>query len=535
MTKRICIVGGGASGLTAIKACLEQDLVPICYEWSNNLGGLWRYREDDIHGLGSVMKSTIINSSKEVSAFSDFPPPKEFPNYMHNSKMIRYIEMYAERFDLVRHINFEHQVKNIEQTEDFEYTGRWKVTVQKNGTTEPFQEVFDGVMVCAGHHVFPLIPKFAGQEKFKGRIIHTHSYKRPKGYDDKRVLVVGVGNSGGDVAVELSNIASQVYLSTRRGAWIIHRVGTKGKPFDVQLMTRFWNFFFNNLPYPMVCYIAEREINNRFDHELYKMKPEHHIFGQHPMVNDALPNRILSGTVQVKGDIKEFTDKGVVFEGEREEIEVDEVILATGYKITFPYLSKDIVWVQDNQVELYKFAFPPKLKHNSLVLIGLGQPVGPLMPISELQSRIYALHMSGQLQLPSEDEMMEDIKRKDVEMRKRYFSGPRHTIQIDWINFMDELAELAGVQPDLLSMFFNDPLLFYQCVRGPCLPYQYRLRGPNAWLEARRAIMEADKRVVAALDTRYIPRRKTEEINIFKFLLASLSIILLALFLAMVA
>lgn len=95
------------------------------------------------------------------------------------------------------------------------------------------------------------------------------------------------------------------------------------------------------------------------------------------------------------GDIKQFTAKGVIFEGEDEEISVDEVVLATGYKIYFPYLSKDIVWVEDNKVELFKFAFPPKLKHNSLVLIGLGQPVGPLMPISELQSRVYALHMSG--------------------------------------------------------------------------------------------------------------------------------------------
>lgn len=95
------------------------------------------------------------------------------------------------------------------------------------------------------------------------------------------------------------------------------------------------------------------------------------------------------------GDIKQFTAKGVIFEGEDEEVSVDEVVLATGYKIYFPYLSKDIVWVEDNKVELFKFAFPPKLKHNSLVLIGLGQPVGPLMPISELQSRVYALHMSG--------------------------------------------------------------------------------------------------------------------------------------------
>ncbi|GIY90825.1 flavin-containing monooxygenase 5 [Caerostris darwini] len=535
MSKRICIVGGGASGLTAIKACLEQNLTPVCYEWTKYLGGLWRYREDDIHGLGSVMKSTIINSSKEVSAFSDFPPPKEYPNYMHNSKMIRYIEMYAEHFDLKRHIIFEHEVQNIEQSADYEDTGRWVVTLQKTGCKDSFQETFDGVMVCAGHHVFPLIPKFPGQEKFRGNIIHTHSYKRPSGYEDKQVLVVGVGNSGGDVAVELSNIASQVYLSTRRGAWVIHRVGPKGKPFDIHMMTRFFNFFFNNLPYPMVCYVAEREMNNRFDHELYKLKPEHHIFGQHPMVNDALPNRILSGTVMVKGDIKEFTEKGVIFEGENEEFAVDDVILATGYKITFPYLSKEIVWVQDNQVELYKFAFPPKLKHNSLVLIGLGQPVGPLMPISEMQSRIFALSMSGKIQLPSEEEMMEDVRRKDVEMRKRYFSGPRNTIQMDWINFMDELAELAGVQPDLFSMFFNDPILFYSCFRGPCLPYQFRLRGPNAWSGARRAILDADKRVVEALNTRYIPRSKVEEVNLFKLLMASFGIILLALFLATVA
>ncbi|KFM81852.1 Dimethylaniline monooxygenase [N-oxide-forming] 5, partial [Stegodyphus mimosarum] len=487
MTKKICIIGGGASGLTGIKACLEQGLTPVCYEWTKKIGGLWRYREEDVEGLGSVMRSTIINSSKEVSAFSDFPPPREYPNYMHNSKMIRYIEMYAKNYDLARHIHFEHEVKKVEQAPDYDITGRWVVTVQKVGCEEPTQDVFDGVMVCAGHHVFPIIPKFQGQEKFKGRIIHTHSYKKPNGYDDKKVLVIGVGNSGGDVAVELSSIASQVYLSTRRGAWIIHRVGPKGRPFDLWLMKRFFNIFFNHAPYPIVCYVAEREINNRFDHELYRLKPEHHIFGQHPMVNDALPNRILSGTVQVRGDVKEFTAKGVIFEGENEEVAVDEVVLATGYKITFPFLSTDIVWVEDNKVELYKFAIPPKLKHKTLIVIGLGQPVGPLMPISELQSRVFALHMSGKIQLPSEEEMMEDIRKKDKEMRKRYFGGPRHTIQMDWINFMDELAELAGVKPDLASMFFNDPILFYFCFFGPCLPYQYRLKGPNAWPQARDA------------------------------------------------
>lgn len=113
-------------------------------------------------------------------------------------------------FLISRHIRFEHEVQNIEQSPDYEQTGRWVVTVQKVGASDSNSETFDGVMVCAGHHVFPIVPKFPGQDAFKGRVIHTHSYKKPNGYDDKKVLVVGVGNSGGDVAVELSNIASQV-------------------------------------------------------------------------------------------------------------------------------------------------------------------------------------------------------------------------------------------------------------------------------------------------------------------------------------
>lgn len=140
---------------------------------------------------------------------------------------------------------------------------------------------------------------------------------------------------------------------------------------------------------------------------------------------------------------------------------------------------------------------------------------------------------AGKIQLPSEQEMMADVQRKDKEMQKRYFSGPRHTIQIDWINYMDELADLAGVKPDLLSMLFEDPLLWYQCFFGPCLPYQYRLSGHDAWRGARKALMTADDRIVGALHTRHTPRRKTQQLDILKFLIAVVSITLLAMILAM--
>ena len=88
MTKKIAVIGAGATGMTATKACLEQGFNVTVYEKTNYTGGLWRYQPKlDENGIASVMKSTIINSSKEMSAFSDFPPPAEFPNYMHNTKM----------------------------------------------------------------------------------------------------------------------------------------------------------------------------------------------------------------------------------------------------------------------------------------------------------------------------------------------------------------------------------------------------------------------------------------------------------------
>lgn len=107
-------------------------------------------------------------------------------------------------------MKFNHEVISCEQSSDYEQTGRWKVTAKDLSNGNIFEDVFDGVMVCTGHHVEPLIPEFVDQHKFKGKIIHSHSYKKPEGYEDKNVVIVGIGNSGGDLAVELSSISKKV-------------------------------------------------------------------------------------------------------------------------------------------------------------------------------------------------------------------------------------------------------------------------------------------------------------------------------------
>lgn len=503
MGKRICVIGAGASGITAIKECLESGFSVVCYEKVDYTGGLWRFHDSDVDGIASVTRATVINSSKEMSAYSDFPPPKELPNYCHNSQMVRYFDEYAEKFGVNKFVKFNHEVISVKQNHDYEDTGRWKVRVKDLTTEKESEDVFDGVMVCTGHHVKPYQPTFKNQDKFKGKIIHTHSYKRPNGYEDKRVAVVGVGNSGVDAAVELSMVSKQVYLSTRRGTWVLVRVGPNGWPFDMMFLTRFIQFVWSILPYAIICSITEKFLNGRFDHKRYGLQPNHRVWSQHPTVNDALPNRILSGTVTVKGDIKEFTETGVIFDGDSEPTELDAVILATGYEVSFPFIEKEILDTSGNYCDLYKYAFVPHLTHpETLGFIALAQPTGPLIPIAELQVRWFCQLMEGNVKLPTREAMEKDIHEKRQRMADRYYACPRHTLQVDWCDFMDEVASQFGAKPAVWKYLFKDPVLWWHLIFGPLVPYQYRLEGPGKWPGARDAIVTVKERTLSALATR---------------------------------
>ena len=103
----------------------------------------------------------------------------------------------------------------ISKANDYSTTGRWTVKTRHTRTGEETEATFDAIMVCTGHHVKPLVPKFVGQEKFNGKIVHTHSYKKPIGFEGQNVVVVGCGNSGGDAAAELSVLAKQVSSKRR--------------------------------------------------------------------------------------------------------------------------------------------------------------------------------------------------------------------------------------------------------------------------------------------------------------------------------
>ncbi|XP_077519651.1 flavin-containing monooxygenase 5-like [Amblyomma americanum] len=499
--RRVCVVGAGSSGLTCARQMLDYGLDVVLFERSADIGGLWSYHDDDVEGQASVMRTTIINTSKEMSAFSDFPPPKDLPNYMHNTKMLAYFRSYADHFGVTEHVKARHDVVQVTPAADYEETGRWDVLVRDLGTNADRTETFDAVAVCVGHHVYPNVPHFRGQEKFRGRIVHTHSLKNADKFRDRRVAVVGIGNSAVDAVVDVSHVALETYLSTRRGAWVAKRVGPNGMPIDIFLATRLKNYLMHVLPESVSNDYVENILNGYFNHEVYGIKPKHRYNAQHPTVNDALPNLILSGKVQVKKNIVQFTEEGVLFEGDSKVTPLDDVILATGYQIKFPFLPKDVVSVTDNHVQLYKYAFPPHLKHPTLAIIGLIQPIGAIFPIAEMQSRWMAELITRRRSLPPAEAMRENIRRKLSAMRRRYVDSPRHTIQVDWIDYMDELSSEIGARPNMLKYLFTDHELF-RALLGPCVPYQFRLEGPHRWSGARQAILDSRHRVMYPLNDR---------------------------------
>ncbi|XP_070602926.1 flavin-containing monooxygenase 5-like isoform X1 [Erythrolamprus reginae] len=499
--KRVAIIGAGSSGLCNIKCCLEEGLEPVCFESSDDIGGLWRFKENPEEDRASIYKSVIINTSKEMMCFSDFPIPDDFPNYMHNSKIMEYFRMYANHFDLLKYIHFKTKVCSVTKCTDFSTSGQWDITIESDGKQE--SSVFDAVLVCTGHHTNAYLPldSFPGITTFKGHYLHSRDYKSPDAFTGKRVLVIGIGNSGVDLAVEISHTAQQVFLSTRRGAWIIGRVGDKGYPLDTALSTRVNLFMKQCLPLSTIDQLLQYKLNNKFNHSHYGLKPNHRFNSQHPTINDDLPNCIISGKIIIKSNITEFTDTAAIFEDGSKEEDIDYVIFATGYNFSFPFLG-NFMRVVENQISLYKFVFPPHLEKPTLAIIGLVQPLGAIMPIAELQARWATRVFKGLAELPSTSEMISDIIVKKLSMAKRYVKSQRHTIQVDYMEQMDELASLIGVKPNLWSWFITDPKLALELLFGPCTPYQYRLQGPGRWEEARKAILTQHERILKPLRTR---------------------------------
>lgn len=423
MGDKICVVGAGSSGLTAVKALLEQELDFDCFEMGSDIGGNWRYGNDN--GRSSAYASLHIDTSKERMAYSDMPMPDEYPQFPHHSQVLDYFGRYAQKFGLKEHITFRTKVERIEPADDQQ---SYRITTTNLDTGESKTEVYRAVVVCNGHHWREKWPTFEGE--FSGEMQHSHTYREPYPFKDKRVLVVGIGNSGVDLSCDISHVAEQVYLSTRRSAYIIPRY-IMGTPTDQWITARG-----AKLPFGVQRFLYKILLKLSVgDQENYGIpKPKHSLLTEHPTMSAELPFAVARGDVVMKPNVAELRGDEVAFvDGTSEAI--DHIVYATGYQISFPFFEPGFLAVEENDIALYRKVVDPQ-KPN-LFFIGLIQPIGAIMPLAEIQAKWVAGLLSGAYRLPDKVTMQKEILKAQRHLRKRYVNSARHTVQVDFWPYKD--------------------------------------------------------------------------------------------------
>jgi len=417
-TPRACVIGAGSSGIAAVKALHARSIALDCFEASDQIGGNWVF--GNRNGMSAAYRDLFINVSRERMAYSDYPMPTSYPDFPHHTHIAEYFNAYGLR----ELITFNTAVTRAERDEG---DGTWRVTLAGGET-----RTYDALLVANGHHWDPRWPEpaFPGAEEFAGEQLHAHSYVDNSIFADRNVVILGMGNSAMDIAVESSYVAANTYLAARQGAWIIPKY-VFGRPVD-------------QLPNdPRVPFAIRQRIIHRIiksytgDPERYGLPKPNHKFGEaHPTVSGRILDRIAHGTITPKPNIAALEGTQVRF-ADGSLVDADMVVYCTGYKITFPFFDPDFISAPDNHIELFRRVHHPEVP--GVYFIGLLQPLGAIMPLAEAQSEWVGDLLLGDYVLPTREQMRADIAADQAAMHARYVASKRHTIQVDFDDYLRDL------------------------------------------------------------------------------------------------
>jgi len=415
---KAAIIGAGCSGLTALKNLIDAGLHDVvCLEQNDQLGGNWLFSPETGHS--SVCETTHIISSRAMSSFEDFPMPADYPDYPSHAQVWRYFHHYATHFNLLPHIRFRTRVTSAIPSND----GHWVLQLADGESMS-----VDYLLIANGHHAAPRFPETL--QAFTGELLHSHQFKSNKPFRDKRVLVVGAGNSGCDCAVETSRVAAFTAISLRSPQYIIPKFFL-GQPTDTFNQGMSWlpNFLANPLR-RLALYI---QVGRYHDYGL--PEPDFPVIRSHPTLNSELLYHIRHGKVEPRPGIHSINGQEIRFLDGRSET-FDTLIAATGYRIHFPFFSRDLVdWEEADQVPLYLRMFHPQ--HRNLLFIGLVQPQGAVWPLSEYQAKLAAKYILGQWRPPGDLKGL--AERETREMAREFLPSRRHSVEVHFHPYLNRL------------------------------------------------------------------------------------------------
>lgn len=368
-TDKVCIIGAGSSGLAAAKTFSERGIPFDCLERENDIGGLW----NETTNTGVVYDTTYLVSSRKYTGFEDYPMPDDYPTYPSHREALAYLRDYAQNFGILDRIQFNTTAERVERTEE-----GWRVKI----TGESRPRLYRALVIATGHHDIPRIPEIPG--KFTGEIMHSRDYRSVKQLADKRVVVVGAGNSACDIVVDATAVARAVYQSMRRGTYFVPKF-MLGRPTDGIVN------FCEKLPLPRgvrnVIYTLWHKLMVGSNARYGLPEPEHRIMDTHPTMNTVLPQLVAHGRIGIKPEITALKGRVVRF-SDGSEVEADLLVYATGYEISVPLIDNTLIFDADRRPKLYFNVFHPEL--DDLFAVGLIQANGSIWRLADDQSKLVA-------------------------------------------------------------------------------------------------------------------------------------------------
>lgn len=420
-----CIVGAGASGLTVAKNFRQAGLRFECFERQDDVGGNWYFGSP----ASSVYRSAHLISSKRLTEYTDFPMPAEYPHYPSHEQVLAYLRSYARRFELYESIRFRSGVRRIEPE-----AGTWRVTLDDGS-----RRTYAGVVIANGHHWDPLRPEYPGT--FAGRTLHSCEYKTPEVLAGRRVLVVGAGNSGCDIAVESAQHAAATFHSMRRGYHYLPKF-LFGKPVDAcgERLLR-WR-----LPLWLRRRIVRRLVKMALGlpTDFGLPAPDHELFETHPIVNSQLLYYVGHGKIRVKPEVRELRGDRVLF-GDGSQEPIDTIVYATGFRLSFPFIDQaHLNWVH-GRPQLFLNVFHPQ--HDNLFVAGLIQPDSGAWGLVDYQAQLIARYLAALESRPAEADKFRRLKQQataDLSNGIRYVDSPRHAIEVEHFSYRRRLQQLIA-------------------------------------------------------------------------------------------
>jgi hypothetical protein len=425
-TDRYCVIGAGPCGLAAVKNLRQADIPVDCFEREADLGGLWNYDQPS----RSVCHSTHLISSRRLTQYTDFPMPADYPAYPSHRQALAYLQSYARHFGLIESIHFRAAVERIEPSGP-----HWEVRL----AGESAARRYGGVILASGHHWDAKIPAYPG--RFDGLAMHSREYKTPDVLAGRRVLVVGAGNSGCDIAVEAAQHASAAFLSMRRGYHFLPKF-LFGKPIDEtgEMVLR-WGLplWLRRAVARLLLRVAVGDVRR------YGLPaPDHRLFESHPIVNSQLLYFAGHGRIRVKPDVARLAGDRVQFADGSEE-PVDVVVYATGYNVSFPYIDPAHLNWRDGRPGLYLNAFHPR--RDNLFVVGLIQPNSGLWGLADYQARLMAAFLRARREDPDAAEWFRRTKSDPAFDRGdgiRYLATSRHALEVEYFAYRENLKKLLA-------------------------------------------------------------------------------------------